>query len=240
MGHSLLAQNIGNDVCPSSDPCPASLAIRTDNTTINFSPMDTVLGNTYPHRDTLLFHSGVLYKFNVIAGNAYSWNTSPNYSSSITTNIDTKITLYYDDMRTPIIAQSAGTGLQDLSAVIWRASYTGVVYMMITREESYIDTLNNGCGVLSHYDNSHNFVGDSILCAISIMQMKPNNVELVWGRYNPQDIRGCDFIIYDSGLADGEGGIRNCYGNNENGYIVIYPDDPTARLKFSELSLLVL
>lgn len=241
-GMTLHAQT---DACASGEPCPADVALSVDSTTIFFNEMlyneaDWV-NHTYFHGDTRTLSSGIMYKFRIVAGYTYCWDTSPNYDSTSTTNMNTKITVYYDDHRLPIIAQQAG-GAGSLAKVVWRASYTGDVYIMITREEPIYDTQGNGCGVASHYELDENnipyLVRDTIELLYYCLERKPNNTELVWGRGH-KTIMGCNLNIYDSGLLDGGTyNVRNCYANNEDGYLTILPLENNERLKlFGSYSL---
>ena len=175
-----------------------------------------------------------MYKFPVTAGDTYCWDTSPNYNPDSTNNMNTKITLFYDDARLPIIAQQAG-GAGALAKVVWRANYTGNVYVMFTREEPLYDPNGTGCGIASHYEEVEGggvrLVQDSILCTYYCLEKKPDNIHLIWGRKHNY-ASGCNLNIYDSGLLDGGTyNVRNCYANNEDGYLVVTPPETNYYLR---------
>ena len=225
------------DACASSPPCPADVAIDIDTNTISFGPyiynqaywnQATGTAENFPGY-TSTFSSGVMYKFRVIAGYTYCWDTSPNYDAESTTNMNTKITVFYDDATLPIIAQQAG-GAGALAKIVWRANYDGDVFVLITREEPEHDPQGTGCGVASYFVDDV-FVGDSILCSYYCLERLPANVELIRGR-NGHTTTQCNLNIYDSGLL--EGGlynVRNCYSNNEDGYLTMYPESDDERVK---------
>lgn len=227
------------DACASGEPCSSDVAIMTDTNTISFG--DYIYREAYIENGGIVyfsgfsqtFASGIMYKFYVQAGYTYCWDTSPNYDPESTTNMNTKITVFYDDGELPIIAQQAG-GSGALAKVVWRANYTGDVYMLITREEPIYDPNGTGCGVASHYEEVEGeiqLVQDSIHCLFYCLERKPENAELIWGRQH-HFVSGCSLNIYDSGLLDGGTyNVRNCYANNEDGYLIVYPSETDYHLR---------
>ena len=115
----LLAQTSGS--CPPY-PCPATNMIDTTDV-IEF---DTLLLNqdndtiTYKG-DTILIQSGVIYKFNVVAGNVYGWNTDVN-RSFVNDQVRTKITLFYDDFTTYAMVSPVDQGSGYTKRLHWRAN----------------------------------------------------------------------------------------------------------------------
>lgn len=157
------------DACASSSPCSADVAIGIDSNTISFGQyyynqayLTPDYSIAYFEGYTRTFSSGILYKFRVTAGDTYCWDSSPNYNPDSTNNMNTKMTVFYDDATLPIIAQQAG-GAGALAKVVWRANYDGIVYLLITREEAEYDPDATGCGVASYYEED-SLIGDSIVC----------------------------------------------------------------------------
>lgn len=226
------------DACASSSPCSADVAIGIDSNTISFGQyyynqayLTPDYSIAYFEGYTRTFSSGILYKFRVTAGDTYCWDSSPNYNPDSTNNMNTKMTVFYDDATLPIIAQQAG-GAGALAKVVWRANYDGIVYLLITREEAEYDPDATGCGVASYYEED-SLIGDSIVCTFYCLEkFNPDgNVELIRGRGGHTTFK-CNLNIYDSGLL--EGGlynVRNCYSNNEDGYLTMYPENENERVK---------
>lgn len=219
--------------CPSSTPCSASTATYLDS--VIYDIQDTVMyGSAFLEYDNngsahISYYEGKyindafgggLYRFRVKAGNSYVWDSSPNYQAPDHTTFNTKFTLFYDDLVTPIIAQDGG-GTGSTAKIIWRANYDGIVALLVTRGEQIYGL--GECNVTSRED--------SVIIQYYCLERKSE--ELVYGRY-ADTITVCDQYIYDSGLnASGTYNIRNCYSDNEDGYTVIYSSDSASRLKLA-------
>jgi len=217
-------------------PCPAPDNSQIFDSLFFFNP--TIYGSEFssdgssldePYRgDTLNIHCGWIYKFYVVAGTQYEWNT--DISEGVVTpyggnGLKTKITLFYDDFQTYARASQTAVHLHPeveligtlAAGLTWIASYTGVVGIMVTRGDDDLDPAQSYCACN----------GDDLLLRYDIMA-KPSNIPMVWGRYGTTDTIACDnktHVIYDAGLGSSE------YSNNENGYLVLYPGDQTSKLK---------
>jgi len=222
-------------------PCPAPLASMIDSFPHSF---DTTLYNTssiitgpngtpqiYTYKgDTLVVHCGWIYTFNVEAGATYEWNT--DISQGVVTphggnGLKTKITLFYDDYETSaIVSQSpVNTNIATLAAgLAWKANYTGVVGVMVTRGDDGLDVNEDYCACN----------GDDLLLRFDKLANPPTDYFFIWGRYGTSDTIPCNDTIqyiYDSGLGSLSNNATGDYANNENGYLVLHPDDQTAKLK---------
>ena len=217
-------------------PCPAPDNSQIFDSLFFFNP--TIYGSDYSsdgspldetyRGDTLSIHCGWIYKFYVVAGTQYEWNT--DISEGVVTpyggnGLKTKITLFYDDFQTYARASQTAVHLHPeveligtlAAGLTWIASYTGVVGIMVTRGDDDLDTAQTYCACN----------GDDLLLRYDIMA-KSSNIPMVWGRYGTTDTIACDnktHVIYDAGLGSSE------YSNNENGYLVLYPGDQTSKLK---------
>lgn len=222
-------------------PCPAPPASQIDTILHTF---DTTLYNTssilydddgvpyiYSYKgDTLVVHCGWIYVFYVEAGAVYEWNT--DISQGVVTpyggnGLKTKITLFYDDFQTSaIVSQSpVNTEVATLAAgLAWKANYTGYVGVMVTRGDDGLDVEQSYCACN----------GDDLLLRFDKLANPPTDKFFIWGRYGTIDTIPCDddiHYIYDSGLGSLSNNATGDYSNNENGYLVLHPDDPTAKLK---------
>ena len=231
--HHLLAQTSGS--CPPY-PCPAPNMNMIDTAIHEFDTLlfgsilldddgDYIIQNGVPatyQGDTILINSGVIYKFHVEAGCVYGWNTDVN-RSFINNQVRTKITLYYDDFTTYAMVSPVEQGTGYTKLLHWRANYTGTVGIMVTRGEINIPPVGNECGVNSQQ------------LKLRFYKIDNNEVDkkLVWGRYSSTLHIPCidPITIYDSGLDESVQGSSSGHSHNENGYMVIYPEDPSARLK---------
>ncbi|MBP1673564.1 MAG: hypothetical protein H6Q25_1379 [Bacteroidetes bacterium] len=228
----LMAQTSGS--CPPY-PCPANINL-IDSTINEFDTLlygtylydedgDIIMQNNIPvtyQGDTIFINSGVIYKFHVEAGCVYGWNTDVN-RSFINNQVRTKITLFYDDFTTYAMVSPVEQGTGYTKLLHWRANYTGTVGIMVTRGEINIPPVGNECGVNSQQ------------LKLRFYKIDNNEVDkkLVWGRYSSTLHIPCidPITIYDSGLDESVQGSSSGHSHNENGYMVIYPEDPSARLK---------
>ena len=222
-------------------PCPAPPISKIDSFPHSF---DTTLYNTssivtdddghnyiYTYKgDTLVVRCGWIYKFYVEAGATYEWNT--DISQGVVTphggnGLKTKITLFYDDFTTSaIVSQSpVNTSIATLAAgLAWKANYTGIVGVMVTRGDDDLDVNEDYCACN----------GDNLLLRYDKLANPPTEYFFIWGRYGTSDTIPCDdaiHYIYDSGLGSLSNNATGDYANNENGYLVLHPDDQTAKLK---------
>lgn len=232
---SLYGQTSG--LCPPY-PCPAPNNFSMIDTAIN--QFDTLLLDEYirdedhdlildenddPIRysgDTINIQSGYIYKFQVTAGSVYGWNTDVN-RSFVNDQVRTKITLFYDDFTTYAMVSPVDQGSGYTKRLHWRANYTGTVGVMVTRGESNIPPVGNECGVNSQPLKLRFYKIDS----------NEDEKKIVWGRYSNELYISCDapITIYDSGLDESVEGSSSGHSHNENGFMVIYPEDAAARLK---------
>lgn len=222
-------------LCPPY-PCPAPSANMRDSVTHEFDTLllgsyfydedgDLITNHGIPityQGDTITIHSGVIYKFHVTAGCVYGWNTDVN-RSFINDQVRTKITLFYDDFTTYAMVSPVDQGSGYTKRLHWRANYTGTVGVMVTRGETNIQPSGNECGVNDELLKLRFYKIDS----------NDDDKKLVWGRYSSDLYITCGdpVTIYDSGLDESVEGSSSGHSNNENGYLVVYPEDPAARLK---------
>ena len=222
-------------------PCSAPPASQIDNVVHQF---DSTLYNTssilydnngYPYiytyqGDTLDIHCGWIYKFNVEAGSIYEWNT--DISQGVVTpygnnGIKTKITLFYDDFETPVIVSQSpvNTSIATLAAgLAWKANYTGTVGVLVTRGDEELDLEGSYCACN----------GDDLLLRYDKLANSPTDYYFIWGRYGTSDTIPCDdniHYVYDSGLGSLSNNASGDYANNENGYLVLYPENETSKIK---------
>lgn len=221
-------------------PCPAPPVSQRDSIVHEF---DTLIYGTsmivydeddrpsiYTYKgDTLNVHCGWIYKFRVEAGATYEWNT--DISNGVVTphggnGLKTKITLFYDDFETyAVVSQSpVNTTIATLAAgLAWKANYTGIVGVMVTRGDDDLDINEDYCACNN----------DDLLLRYDKLA-EPTDNFIIWGRYGTYDTIPCDDAIhhiYDSGLGSLSNNATGDYANNENGYLVLHPDDQTAKLK---------
>lgn len=180
---------------------------------------------------------GYIYKFDVVAGTKYEWNTDISHNrvpTALGEQLHTKITLFYDDFQTPaIVSDVAKHSLpEDLypeiaglaaAGLVWIANFTGTVGVMVTRGDRGVDTSGDYCGCNE----------DTLYLRFDKVKRQVTNL-FVWGRYGTSDTLVCDnrvHYIYDSGMNTSNDGAPSEYANNEDGYLVLYPGDPTSKLK---------
>lgn len=223
-------------------PCPAPSRTQID-TAINV--FDTLLYNQsiirydannspymYTYKgDTLQVQCGWIYKFKVQAGGIYEWNTDISHGvvSTVGNNLlRTKITLFYDDDSTyATVSQEAVHSIVPgcaAAGLAWKANYTGTVGIMVTRGDNGFDMVGDFCACNN----------DPLLLRYNQLAYPDNSNFIVWGRYGITDTLPCDddiHYVYDSGLNAMQENASGNYSNNENGYLVLYPEDIRSKLK---------
>ena len=223
-------------------PCSAPPASQIDNTVREFDTLlfgtavvilddyDNFLDVYIYEGDTLDVHCGWIYKFNVEAGATYEWNTDiseGNVTPHGGNGLKTKITLFYDDFQTPAVASQSpvNTSIPTYAAgLCWKANYTGTVGVMVTRGDDDFDNDQDYCACN----------GDDLLLRYDKLANPWSNF-MIWGRYGVTDTLPCDddiHYIYDSGLGSIANNASGDYSNNENGYLVLYPENENSRIKF--------
>lgn len=215
-------------------PCPAPPASQIDSALHEFDTTHFVWqSHTFFEADTLAIKCGWIYQFHVEAGAVYEWNTKISHGVVPTVGnnqLRTKITLFYDDFSTSAVVSDYAVDAGDVpgcaaAGLAWRANYTGTVGIMVTRGDIGVD-----------------FEGDFCACNNDVLYLKYNQLEfpsdqyfVIWGRYGTIDTLPCDdeiHLIYESGSNSvGTNGASGDYSNNENGFLVLYPDDETSKLK---------
>lgn len=225
---SLCLKNAFGQVSGPCDPlpCPAPDPSRIFQNIIEFDSL--VYGSSF-HGDTMAIKCGWIYKFNVVAGGIYEWNTDVSHGRVATIGdvLRTRITLFYDDFQTYATASQSAVNTEvdgcEAAGLAWKANYTGTVGVMVTRGDQGIGSDDDFCACNE----------DSLYLRFDKLK-EPTSSFFVWGRYGSSDTLPCDngiHYIYDSGLNSMQSNATGDYSNNENGYLVLYPGDVRSKLK---------
>lgn len=225
---SLCFKNVFGQVSGPCDPlpCPAPDISRIFPDIIEFDSL--VYGSSF-HGDTMAIKCGWIYKFNVVAGGIYEWNTDVSHGRVATIGdvLRTRITLFYDDFQTYATASQSAVNTEvdgcEAAGLAWKANYTGTVGVMVTRGDQGIGSGDDFCACNE----------DSLYLRFDKLK-EPSSSFFVWGRYGSSDTLPCDngiHYIYDSGLNSMQSNATGDYSNNENGYLVLYPGDVRSKLK---------
>ncbi len=223
-------------------PCPAPATSMIVDTVYQFDSIlynglhfeydsdGHIIGASQYKGTELAIKCGWIYKFNVVAGGIYEWNTDVSHGrvSTIGDVLRTRITLFYDDFQTYATASQSAVNTEvdgcKAAGLAWKANYTGTVGVMVTRGDQGIGSDDDFCACNE----------DSLYLRFDKLK-EPNTTSFfVWGRYGTSDTLPCDnaiHYIYDSGLNSMQSNATGDYSNNENGYLVLYPGDVRSKLK---------
>jgi len=215
-------------------PCSSPYPEQFDPTEHVFDTTHVTLGShVIFNEDTMSVKCGWIYKFKVVAGAVYEWNTkiSHNVVPTVGNNkLRTKITLFYDDYTTPAVVSDYAVDANDVpgcaaAGLAWRANYTGNVGIMVTRGDIGVDSVGDFCACNE----------DSLYLKFNQLEFPSSNYFIIWGRYGAIDTLPCDdaiHLIYESGSNSvGTNGASGNYSDNENGYLVLHPGDVRSKLK---------